>query len=229
MDLKLPGMLNAAVKDCPVFGGKVRSFDAAAIANRPGVTKVVAVGSSGVAVIADTWWHAKTALDALPIEWDEGPNAKVSSATIAAFLKEGLDAPTAIVGNESGDAKKAIADAPRKLEAVYSYPYQNHACMETMNATVRWTPERCEVWCPTQNGEAALAAVSEAAGLPTSKCEVYKLNLGGGFGRRGTHDWVSQAVAIAKHVPGTPVKMIWSREEDMAHGKYHPTDRKSVV
>ena len=223
MDLKLPGMLNAAVKDCPVFGGKVRSFDAAAIANRPGVKKVVAVGSSGVAVIADTWWHAKTALDALPIEWDEGPNAKVSSATIAAFLKEGLDAPTAIVGNESGDAKKAIADAPRKLEAVYSYPYQNHACMETMNATVRWTPERCEVWCPTQNGEAALAAASEAAGLPTSKCEVYKLNLGGGFGRRGTHDWVSQAVAIAKHVPGTPVKMIWSREEDMAHGKYHPT------
>ena len=222
MDLKLPGMLNAAVKDCPVFGGKVKSFDAAAIASRPGVKKVVAVGSSGVAVIADTWWHAKTALDALPIEWDEGPNAKVSSASIAAFLKEGLDAPNAIVGNESGDAKKAIAEAPRKLEAVYSYPYQNHACMESMNATVRWTPERCEVWCPTQNGEAALAAASEAAGLPTSKCEVYKLNLGGGFGRRGAHDWVTQAVMIAKQMPGTPIKMLWSREEDMAHGKYHP-------
>ncbi|MBC8056429.1 MAG: xanthine dehydrogenase family protein molybdopterin-binding subunit [Rhizobiales bacterium] len=222
MDLKLPGMLNAAVKDCPVFGGKVKSFDAAAIASRPGVKKVVPVGASGVAVIADTWWHAKTALDALPIEWDEGPNAKASSETIAAFLKEGLDAPTAIVGSESGDAKKAIADAPRKIQATYSYPYQNHACMEVMNATVRWTPERCEVWCPTQNGEAALAAASEAAGLPTSKCEVYKLNLGGGFGRRGTHDWVTQAVAIAKQMPGTPIKMLWSREEDMAHGKYHP-------
>ena len=222
MDFKLPGMLNAAVKDCPVFGGKVKSFNAAAIANRPGVKKVVPVGTSAVAVIADTWWHAKTALDALPIEWDEGPNAKVSSASIAAFLKEGLDAPTAIVGNESGDAKKAIADAPRKLEAVYSYPYQNHACMEVMNATVRWTPERCEVWCPTQNGEAALAAASEAAGLPTSKCEVYKLNLGGGFGRRGAHDWVTQAVAIARQMPGTPIKMLWSREEDMQHGKYHP-------
>ena len=91
--------------------------------------------------------------------------------------------------------------------------------METMNATARWTPERCEVWCPTQNGEAALAATAEAAGLPPAKCEVYKLNLGGGFGRRGTHDWVHQAVAIAKQMPGTPVKLIWSREEDMLHGR----------
>jgi isoquinoline 1-oxidoreductase beta subunit len=222
MDVKLPGMLNAAIKDCPVFGGKIRSFNAAAIAGRPGVKKVVPVGESAVAVIADTWWHAKTALEALPIEWDEGPNAKVSSASIAAFLKEGLDAPQAIVGNESGDARKAIAESPRKLEAVYSYPHQNHATMEVMNATVRWTPERCEVWCPTQNGEAALAAAAEAAGLPPSKCDVYKLNLGGGFGRRGAHDWVTQAVTIARQMPGTPVKMLWSREEDMAHGKYHP-------
>ena len=222
MDLKLPGMLNAAVRDCPVFGGRVKSFNAAAIAGRPGVRKVVAVGDSAVAVIADSWWRAKTALDALTIEWDEGPNAKVSSATISAFLKEGLDAPQAIVGNESGDAKAAIAAAPRKLEAVYSYPYQNHACMEVMNATVLYTPERCEVWCPTQNGEAALAAAAEAAGLPPDKCEVYKLNLGGGFGRRGAHDWVTQAVLIARQMPGTPIKMIWSREEDMAHGKYHP-------
>ena len=222
MDLKMPGMLNAAVKDCPVFGGKIKSFNAAAISSKPGVKKVAQVGDSGVAVIADTWWHAKTALEALPVEWDEGANAKVSSASIAAFLKEGLDAPQAIVGNEAGDARKAIAESPRKLEAVYSYPYQNHACMEVMNATVRWTPERCEVWCPTQNGEAALAAAAEAAGLPPAKCDVYKLNLGGGFGRRGAHDWVTQAVLIAKQMPGTPIKMLWSREEDMAHGKYHP-------
>ena len=111
----------------------------------------------------------------------------------------------------------------RKIEAVYSYPYQNHATMEPMNATARWTPERCEVWTPTQNGEAALAAAAEAAGLPPRKCEVYKLHLGGGFGRRGAvHDWVRQAVAIAKEMPGTPVKLIWSREEDMLHGRYHP-------
>ena len=222
MDLTMPGLLNAAIKDCPVFGGKLRSFDAAAIAGRPGVRKVVKVGDSAVAVVADTWWRAKTALDALPIEWDEGPNAKVSSASIAAILKEGLDAPEAYVGSEAGDARKAIAAAARKVEAVYSYPYQNHAPMEVMNATARWTPERCEVWCPTQNGEAALAATAEASGLPTSRCEVYKLNLGGGFGRRGAHDWLHQAVAIAKQMPGTPVKLIWSREEDMQHGKYHP-------
>jgi isoquinoline 1-oxidoreductase beta subunit len=235
MDLKLPGMLNAAIKDCPVFGGKVKSFDAAKIASRPGVKKVVKVGDSAVAVVADTWWHAKTALDALPIEWDEGPNAKASSATIAAMLKEGLDAPEAFVGNQAGDAKKAIADAPRKVEAVYSYPFQNHATMETMNATVKITTgaggaiERCEVWCPTQNGEAALAAAAEAAGLKPAQCDVYKLNLGGGFGRRGAHDWLQQAVHIAKEFPGTPVKLIWSREEDMLHGKYHPITQCKMV
>jgi len=235
MDLKLPGMLNAAIKDCPVFGGKVKSFDAAKIASRPGVKKVVKVGDSAVAVVADTWWHAKSALDALPIEWDEGPNAKASSATIAAMLKEGLDAPEAFVGNQAGDAKKAIADAPRKVEAVYSYPFQNHATMETMNATVKISTgaggaiERCEVWCPTQNGEAALAAAAEAAGLKPAQCDVYKLNLGGGFGRRGAHDWLQQAVHIAKEFPGTPVKLIWSREEDMLHGKYHPITQCKMV
>ncbi|GGY92870.1 molybdopterin cofactor-binding domain-containing protein [Pseudoduganella plicata] len=223
MDLALPGMLNAAIRDCPVFGGKVKSFDADAIRSRPGVKKVLQVGDSAVAVVADTWWRAKTALDALPIEWDKGPNAGLSSADIAATLKAGLDAPDAVAGNANGDAKAALAGAARKLEAVYSYPYQNHATMETMNATAKWTPQRCEVWTPTQNGEAALAAASEAAGLPQMQCDVYKLHLGGGFGRRGAvHDWVRQAVLIAKEMPGTPVKLIWTREEDMLHGRYHP-------
>jgi isoquinoline 1-oxidoreductase beta subunit len=159
----------------------------------------------------------------MPIVWDEGPNAKLSSLDIAATLKAGLDADDAVIGNQNGDARAAIASAVRKVEAVYSYPYQNHATMETMNATARWTPELCEVWTPTQNGEAALAAAAEAAGLPPAKCEIYKLHLGGGFGRRGAvHDWVRQAVEIAKAMPGTPVKLIWSREEDMLHGRYHP-------
>jgi isoquinoline 1-oxidoreductase subunit beta len=229
-DLTLPGMLNAAIKDCPVFGGKVKSFDAAAIASRPGVKKVVQVGDSAVAVVADTWWRAKTALDALPIVWDEGENAKVSSETIAEVLKAGLDAPEAFVGNRVGDAKAAIAGAAKRVEAVYAYPFQNHATMEPMNATARWTPERCEVWTPTQNGEAALAAASEASGLPPRQCEVYKIHLGGGFGRRGAvHDWVRQAVAIAKELPGTPVKLIWSREEDMLHGRYHPVTQCKLV
>ena len=138
------------------------------------------------------------------------------------MLKAGLDAKEAAVGNSVGDAAAALAAAPRKIEAVYSYPHQNHATMEVMNATARWTSERCEVWTPTQNGEAALAAVSEAADLPLAKCEVYKTLLGGGFGRRGATDWIRQAVAIAKEMPGTPVKLVWTREEDMTHGRYHP-------
>lgn len=223
MDLTLPGMLNAAIKDCPVFGGKLKSFDATEVEKRPGVRKVLKVGDSAVAVVADTWWRAKTALDALPIVWDEGANAQLSSADTAAVLKAGLDAAEAAVGSSAGDVKAALAGAASKVEAVYSYPHQNHATMEVMNATAKWTPERCEVWTPTQNGEGALAATAEAAGLPPSACEVYKLHLGGGFGRRGAvHDWVRQAVAIARELPGTPVKLIWTREEDMIHGRYHP-------
>jgi isoquinoline 1-oxidoreductase subunit beta len=222
-DLQLPGMLNAAIKACPVFGGKLVKFDAAAIDKRAGVKKVVAVGDDAVAVIADTWWHAKTALDALPIEWDLGANAKVQQADIDAVNRSALDAEQAAVGNSNGDVKAALASAARKIEAVYGYPHQNHATMEPMNATARWTPERCEVWTPTQNGEAALAAAAEAAGLPPAQCEAYKIHLGGGFGRRGAvHDWVRQAVLIAKAMPGTPVKLLWSREEDMTHGRYHP-------
>jgi isoquinoline 1-oxidoreductase beta subunit len=223
IDLKLPGMLNAAIRDCPVFGGKVRGFDAAAVSGKRGVKRVLQVADSAVAVVAETWWQAKSALDALPIEWDDGPNADVSSATIAAVLKAGLEAPEAAVGTRAGDARAAIAGAAKKVEAVYSYPFQNHATMEPMNATARWTPDRCEVWTPTQNGEAALAAAAEAAGLPATSCDVHKVHLGGGFGRRGAvHDWVRQAVAIAKEMPGTPVKLVWSREEDMLHGRYHP-------
>ncbi|MBR0774809.1 xanthine dehydrogenase family protein molybdopterin-binding subunit [Bradyrhizobium diazoefficiens] len=223
IDVKLPGMLNAAIKDCPVFGGKVKSFDEAKVAGMKGVKKVVKVGETAVAVVADTWWHAKTALDALPITWDEGDNAKVSSASIAKWLTEGLDdSQPAYVGNKNGDAKAAIAGAAKKIEAVYNYPYQNHATMEPMNATALYTADKCEVWCGTQNGEAAFAAVLEASGLPADKCDVHKLMLGGGFGRRGMTDYVRQAVAIAKQMPGTPIKLLWSREEDMAHGKYHP-------
>ena len=229
-DVKLPGMLNAAIKDCPVFGGKLKSFDEAKIAGMKGVKKVVRVGDTAVAVVADTWWHAKTALDALPIVWDEGENAKVSSASIAKWLEEGLDpAQPAFVANKAGDVKAAIAGAAKTVEAIYSYPYQNHAAMEPLNATALYTPDKCEVWTGTQNGEAVFAAVTEASGLPAEKCEVYKIMLGGGFGRRGMTDYVRQAVAIAKQMPGTPVKLLWSREEDMLHGKYHPVTQCKLV
>jgi isoquinoline 1-oxidoreductase beta subunit len=223
IDVKMPGMLYAAVKACPVHGGKVKSFDATKIAGNKGVKKVVQVGDTAVAVVGDTWWQAKTALDALPIVWDEGENAKVTSASIAEVLKAGLDADQTFVGNQKGDAKAAVAGAAKKVEAVYSYPYQAHACMEPLNATALYTPEKCEVWTSSQNAEAALAATSEASGLPIAKCDVHKLLLGGGFGRRGRTDYVSQAVLIAKQMPGTPVKLLWSREEDMTQDTYHPT------
>jgi isoquinoline 1-oxidoreductase beta subunit len=222
-DLSLPGMLHASIRACPVFGGKVRGFDAAKVAGMPGVRKVVRVGDTAVAVIADTWWRAHKAVTALPVDWDTGSNGALQQAGIDAMVREGLDAAQAVVGNSNGNAREALAGAARRIEAVYAYPHQNHATMEPMNATARWTPERCEVWTPTQNGEAALAATAEAAGLPAAQCEVYKIHLGGGFGRRGAvHDWVRQAVAIAREMPGVPVKLLWSREEDMTHGLYHP-------
>jgi isoquinoline 1-oxidoreductase beta subunit len=189
----------------------------------PGVKKVVAVDGNAVAVIADTYWNAKSALEKLPVEWDFGKLAAIQQDDITAMLKEGLGASEAFVGNKVGDAKAAIDGAAKKVEATYSFPWQHHVTMEPLNATVLYTPDKCEVWCGTQNGEAALAAAAEAAELPVAKCEVYKQMLGTGFGRRGRADYVRRAVLIAKQMPGVPVKMVWSREEDMTHGQYHPT------
>src|SRR5215472_6981127 len=222
IDVREPNMLCAAISQSPVFGGKLQSVDEAKVHDMPGVKKVVKVGDNSVAVVADSWWRAKKALEALPVVWDEGDNAKVTSATIAAFLKAGLDAEEAFVGNKTGDAKGALAGAAKVIEAIYSYPYQSHAPMEPMNATALYTADKCTVWCPTQNGEAALAAVAEASGLQVAQCDVIKTYLGGGFGRRGQTDYVRQAVAIAKEMPGTPVKLLWTREEDTTHDVYHP-------
>src|SRR5439155_12859963 len=132
------------------------SFDAAKVASMKGVKKVLRVNDSTVAVVADTWWQAKSALDALPIVWDNGPNEKVSSASIAEILKAGLDAPEAFIGNANGDAKAAIGSAAKKVEAVYSCPYQVHACMQPINATALYTAYKCEVCTGTQNGDAAV-------------------------------------------------------------------------
>ena len=228
-DLKMPGMLVAVPKRCPVFGGRVRSFDAARVSGMPGVRHVLQVGDSAVTVVADTFWQAKVALDALPVAWDLGENARVQQSTIDAMLDEGLTAAEAFVGNSNGDARAAIAAAPRKVEATYSYPFQNHAPMEPMNATVVWTAQRCDVWCPTQNGEAALVATAQAAGLPQTQCDVHRVDLGGGFGRRTTHDWLIDAVLTAKQIPGVPIKTMWTREEDMTHGRYHPVTKAKMT
>ena len=223
IDVKLPGMLCAAIKDCAVYGGKVKSFDEGKIAKMPGVKKVVKVGNTAVAVVADTWWRAKKALDALPIVWDEPVVATSSDAKIAEFLKAGLTSAEINGDRKNGDALKAIGEAAKTVEAVYSTPFLSHACMEVMNATVKLTADKAECWVPTQNLEASLAALSEASGIPLSQCEVHRHDLGGGFGRRGgTQDFVTQAVHIAKEFPGIPVKLIWSREEDQAHDFFRP-------
>jgi isoquinoline 1-oxidoreductase beta subunit len=226
MDFKIDGMLNAAIRDCPYWGGSLKSFDASAAEKMPGVRKVVRIDKNAVAVVADTWWRAKTALEAVKFDYDRGPQGNLDTAGINAMLDEGLTAKEAFVGNQGGDIDKAIAGAAKKIEATYAFPYQHHSTMEPMNATARWTADKCEVWTSTQNAEAALATASQAAGLPLDKCDVFRMDLGGGFGRRATsQDYVRQAVLIAREMPGTPIKLIWSREEDQLHGCYHPTTK----
>ena len=223
IDLKMPGMLHATVKDCPVFGGKLASFDDSKVKGMAGVKSVMKVNDTTVAVVADSWWRAKKAMDALPIVWDEGPNAKVNSASIAEHLKSGLTGSDAFAQIDTGDAPKAIAAAAKKIEAVYSVPFTSHTAMEPMNCTVKLSTDKAEIWIPTQSLEASLAALSSASGQPLDKCEAYVMDLGGGFGRRiGNQDVVRQGVAIAKAFPGTPVKMVWTREEDQAHDFYRP-------
>ena len=223
IDVRLPGMLYAAISACPVFGGTLKSYEEAKVRGMPGVKHVARVGDDAVAVVADSWWHAKTALEAIPVVWDEGTNAKVSSAAIADFLKAGLDSDQAAVGNQAGDIQAALAGAANVVEALYAFPYRIHATMEPMNATALFTSDRCEVWAPTQNGEDSLRAAAQAAGLPLEKCDLHKTFVGGGFGRRGAPtDYVRRAVTVAKAIPGTPIKLLWSREEDTTHDSYHP-------
>lgn len=222
IDVKLPDMLNAAISACPVFGGKLKSFDAAKIATMPGVRHVVAVDDNAVAVVADKWFQAKTALAELPIVWDEGPNAKVDSRQIDAHLAEGLTAKQVAVAQEHGDIAAGLASAAKKIEAVYGAPFQHHATLEPMNCTAKFADGKVEVWVSSQNGDAALAAAAEAGGVKLADVKVHKHHLGGGFGRRGQTDPIRQAVLIAKQVPNRPIKLIWTREEDMTHGFYRP-------
>ena len=231
IDTVLPGMQYAAIKACPVFGGKLVSFDAAKISSRRGIKAVVRVDDESVAVLADSFWRAKSALEVLPITWDFGANGNESSAAIAARLKEGLTSTNNVFADiDQGDVGQAIQGAAKKIEAVYGTPFVSHACMEPMNCTARVTADRAEVWVPSQNAEASLAALAAVTGLPLEKCEAYNPPLGGGFGRRGgTQDYVRQAALIAKQFPGTPIKLIWTREEDMTHDYFRPIGQCRLV
>lgn len=223
VDVVLPGMLHASIAQCPVFGGKLKSVDESAAMKMRGVKKVVREPDF-VAVVADSWWRADQALQALKIEWDAGANGNASTAGIMAMLREGLADPKLPQARKVGDVDTALATAAKVIEAEYSSPYLNHATMEPQTCTAWLKPEGfLEVWTSTQNGEASMAAAAETAGLPLEKVEVHKMMLGGGFGRRGgPQDFVRQGVKIAMAMPGTPVKMMWSREEDMQHGFYRP-------
>jgi len=222
-DVVLPGMLHASIAQSPVFGGKPKSVDSAEAQAMRGVKKIVRA-KDFVAVVADSWWRANRALGRVKIEWDTGANGEASDATILAMLREGLADPNIAEARKAGDAGAAFASAAKIVEAEYASPYLSHATMEPQVCTAWIKPDGfVEVWTSTQNAEASLSVAARTAGVPPEKVEVHKTMLGGGFGRRGaSQDFVRQGVTIAMAMPGTPVKMMWSREEDTQHDFYRP-------
>ncbi|NDU91134.1 MAG: xanthine dehydrogenase family protein molybdopterin-binding subunit, partial [Ferrovum sp.] len=223
VDVSLPGMLHASIAQCPVFGGKLVKADSSVAEKMRGVKKIVREASF-VAVVADSWWRANEALQKVVIEWDPGSYANASNDTVTAMLKEGLATENLPQARKIGDTVAALQGAAKVVEAEYHAPYINHATLEPQTCTAWFRPDGfLEVWTSTQNGEASMTAAAEAAGLPLEQVEIHKMMLGGGFGRRGgPQDFVTQGVLIARALPGVPVKLMWSRTEDMRHGFYRP-------
>jgi isoquinoline 1-oxidoreductase beta subunit len=221
IDVAEPGMLYAALAPCPVLGGKVASLDAAAAEKRPGVRKVVNIGE-GVAVIADHYWTAKSALADLKIGWDEGPAARLDTAAIYAALEGAQESPHFAVIKNVGDAS-AVLPRATKLEATYRMQMLAHATLEPQNCLARVGSDgTVDVWASTQYPQGAQGGAAKAAGVKPEQVRIHPQFIGGGFGRRLDFDFVPQAVLIAKAVPGTPVKLIWSREDDTTHDFYRP-------
>jgi isoquinoline 1-oxidoreductase beta subunit len=221
IDVRLPGMLYAAIVQCPIFGGALQSVDETSIAAMPGVRGVVRMPDA-VAVVADSWWRAKRAADALRVRWDDRGNGAVSTVSIADFVRSGLAANDAQIGRTDGDAATALSRAARCIEADYEVPFLAHATMEPQTCTAHVHPDGVEIWTPTQDPGTALATAALAAGVPNDKVHVHRLMLGGGFGRRAPiQEYVRQAVTIAKEFPA-PVKLVWTREQDIAHDRYRP-------
>ncbi|MDP9605064.1 UNVERIFIED_ORG: isoquinoline 1-oxidoreductase beta subunit [Variovorax paradoxus] len=234
LDVLPPGLLYASIAMCPTTGGRVASFDATAAQKLPGVRKVMAldpVGATligtgatpgGVAVIADTPYHAMRAVKALQIEWDHGPAASLSSAEMVERLSQTLRAKPGNARLDDGDVAAALRSAAKTIEAEYRVPFLAHATMEPMNCTVQFKDGAATVWAPTQAPGFTRGAVAKALGIDTAKVDLHVTYLGGGFGRRYSTDFVTQAATLARETGGAPVQLFWSREEDMAHDFYRP-------
>jgi isoquinoline 1-oxidoreductase subunit beta len=229
IDSRVPGMLFAVVARCPVFGGKIASFDATQAKAVPGVRDVIQFETSGrgasttggVAVLADNSWAAIQGRKALAVKWDEGPAANESSAELHKQFLANAAKPGKVVRND-GDADSALASSPKKIEAAYELPFAPHACMEPMNCTVQIRPDGAEAWVPTQAPQWAQGVIAEAAKLPPEKVIVHTTLMGGGFGRRYQADFVMEAAQVAAKAAGKPVMVLWTREDDMQHGFYRP-------
>ncbi len=225
IDVQLPGMLIASLAQCPVLGGKPLSVDDTKAKAMPGVIAVVKI-DDGVAVVAKSFWQAKSARDALNITWDNGKGAALSSASISQGLKDALAKPAATL-KKTGDADKAMAGAARKIEASYELPFLAHATMEPMNFTADVRKDGCDIYGPTQFPQLAEGVAMQLTGLPKEKVKVHTTFLGGGFGRRIDVDFIVQAIQISKAV-GKPVKLIWTREDDMTHDFYRPVSLNTL-
>jgi isoquinoline 1-oxidoreductase subunit beta len=219
IDTKLPGMRIAAIAISPVFGGKPKAVDEAAARAVKGVRQVVRIDDA-VAVVADHMGAAKKGLAAAAIQWDDGPNGAVSSADIIRQLEEASKQP-GVAARNTGDTEKALGGAAKRIDAVYQVPFLAHAAMEPMNCTVHVQKDRCDLWLGTQAPTLTQAAVAEITGLPKDAVKVHNHLLGGGFGRRLDVDGSVRAVKVAQQVDG-PVKVVWSREEDIQHDMYRP-------
>ena len=224
LDTRVPGMLQAVVKRCPYLGGKVASFDPKKAMAVKGVRYVVPVTTgiaTGVAVVADHTWAAMKGADALEVTWDPGPNRNFDSNQFLQQMEAALGEPGYFVRGD-GDAPKALASAPRKLEAVYEFPFQAHAPLETMNCIADVRAGSCEIWAPTQTPDRrAQDDTAKQLGIPPESVTVNTTLTGGAFGRRLFVDYVPEAVEISKAI-GKPVQVVWTRSDDMRFGFFQP-------
>ncbi len=227
IDTQLPGMLHAAIAQSPVFGGKAVNIDSSKVDNRRGIVKVLNMGEF-VAVVADNWWRAKEALRDVAIEWDSGKHGQVNSASLMKLYRDGLSQGEAAVARQDGNTVATLEKAAKVIEAEYYTPYLAHATLEPMVCTAWLQDDQLQIWVSTQNPESSLTAAAGTADVPQENVKVFAMQMGGGLGRKSPQDFTRQAVAIAKALPGKPVKLLWSREEDTQHDLYRPASMVKV-